>query len=76
MTSSDVDRARGRFECPRCGHQGHEVGTLRGTGGLLSSLFDVQRERFTTLTCERCRYTELYKGDRNVLSDVFDFFTQ
>ena len=65
----------GSYECPRCGHERCELGRLRGTGGLLSSLFDIQRERYTTVTCARCRYTELYKADRNTLEDVLDFVT-
>lgn len=64
------------FRCPKCGHKRYEVGELRGTGGILSKIFDVQRERFTTVTCRRCQYTELYKTDSSLLGDVFDFFTQ
>lgn len=64
------------FECPKCGNTDYEVGELRGTGGILSKIFDIQRERFSTVTCSRCRYTELYKTESSVLGDVFDFFTQ
>jgi len=63
------------FECPKCGHERCEVGQLRGTGGLLSSIFDVQRERFTSVSCARCRYTELYKADRKRLEEILDFVT-
>lgn len=66
----------GSYECAKCGHSGHEVGELRGTGGLLGQIFDVQHERFTTVTCSRCGYTELYRGDASTLEDVLDFFTQ
>lgn len=64
------------FRCAKCGRSGYEVGELRGTGGLLGQIFDVQHRKFTTLTCSHCGYTELYKGDASVLEDVFDFFTQ
>lgn len=64
------------FECPKCGHTGYEVGELRGTGGILSKIFDVQRSRFSTVTCTRCQYTEMYRADSSLLGDVFDFFTQ
>lgn len=64
------------FECSKCGHTGYEVGELRGAGGILSQLFDVQRARFSTVTCTRCEYTEMYRADSSLLGDVFDFFTQ
>lgn len=64
------------FECPKCGHTDYEVAELRGTGGILSKIFDVQRARFSTVTCTRCQYTELYRADSSLLGDVFDFFTQ
>lgn len=66
----------GSFTCPRCGHGGYEVGELRASGGFLGKLFDVQRQKFTTVTCESCRHTDLYKGDSSLLGDVLDFFSQ
>ncbi len=64
------------FTCPKCGGAGYEVDEMRATGGIFSKIFDVQRNRFTTVTCEECRYTELYKVEQGVLGDIFDFFTQ
>lgn len=64
------------FECPKCGHTDYEIGELRGAGGILSKIFDVQRARFSTVTCTRCQYTEMYRADSSLLGDVFDFFTQ
>lgn len=64
------------FSCPKCGHTDYEVDQFRATGGILSKIFDVQRQRFTTVTCGRCRYTELFKAESGLLGDIFDFFTQ
>ena len=72
----DDPPATGSFECAKCGHGRYEAGELRGAGGLLSKIFDDQRERFTTITCSRCGYTEIYRADSDLLEDVFDFFTQ
>jgi predicted nucleic-acid-binding Zn-ribbon protein len=49
---------------------------MRATGGILTKVFDIQSKRFTTVTCERCRYTEIYKADSSMLGNIFDFFTQ
>lgn len=66
---------RSSFQCEKCGHGHCEVGEVRAAGSTLSRIFDVEREVFTAVSCERCGYTELYRADRNVLEDIFDFFT-
>ena len=63
------------YKCPKCGNPEYETDQLRSTGGFLSKLFDVQNKRFTTVTCRRCRYTELFKADSSMLGNIFDFFT-
>ena len=66
-----------KYGCPRCGHDKYEAGEMRAAGGFWSKIFDVQARRFATLTCARCRHTELYEAkDRGSLENVFDFFTQ
>ncbi len=63
------------YRCPKCGHNGHEVDEFRATGGFLSKIFDVQSKRFTTVTCGRCRYTEIFKAKSSSIGNIFDFFT-
>ena len=62
------------FRCAKCSHSACEVREISTTGGLLSRFFDVSRHRFTSVTCERCRYTELYRLSPSGLRDVVDFF--
>lgn len=64
------------FRCPKCGSEECDIGELRAAGGFWSKVFDVQSRRFTTVTCCRCRYTELYQGDSSTLGNIFDFFTE
>lgn len=64
------------FRCSKCGHGECEVRELRGSGGFWTKVFDVQSQRFTTVVCERCRYTELYHADSSRIGNIFDFFTQ
>jgi predicted nucleic-acid-binding Zn-ribbon protein len=52
-----------------------ETGEIRAAGGFWSKIFDVQSRRFSTVTCTRCRYTEIYKADTNMLGNIFDLFT-
>jgi len=48
---------------------------FRATGGFLAKIFDVQSRKFTTVTCQRCHYVEIYRADTSMLGNIFDFFT-
>jgi hypothetical protein len=48
---------------------------MRAAGGFWAKIFDVQNRRFTTVTCQRCRHTELFNIESSKLGSVFDFFT-
>jgi predicted nucleic-acid-binding Zn-ribbon protein len=63
------------WQCVKCGNDQYEADQFRATGGILAKLFDVQNKRFTTVICDRCSYTEIYRADSSQLGDVFDFFT-
>ncbi|MHC4646956.1 MAG: zinc ribbon domain-containing protein [Planctomycetota bacterium] len=63
------------YTCPKCTNTQYDVGEFRATGGFLSKIFDVQSKRFTTVTCTRCKYTEIYRTKSSMLGNVFDFFT-
>ena len=63
------------YTCPKCHNKSYKVGQMRATGGILSKIFDVQTEKFSPVTCERCKYTEFYKAPTQALSNIFDFFT-
>ncbi len=66
--------ARGKkYECLKCSHDVYEVGETRSSGGLLSSFFEVETEKFSFVACARCGYTEFYRRNRNGLRNVLDF---
>jgi len=64
-----------KYKCPKCNNDGYETGEFRATGGLLTKILDIQSKRFTTVTCTRCRYTEIYQADSSMLGNIFDLFT-
>jgi predicted nucleic-acid-binding Zn-ribbon protein len=72
---SAFDPGRMGYRCPKCGNSRFETGQLRATGGFWSKIFDVQHRKFTTVTCDRCKYTEMYKADSSALGNIFDFIT-
>ncbi|MGM0587783.1 MAG: zinc ribbon domain-containing protein [Bacteroidota bacterium] len=64
------------WTCPKCGNRTYETDEMQATGGILAKLFDVQNKKFTAVTCEKCRYTELYKEESGMLGNIFDFLSQ
>lgn len=65
-----------KWTCPKCENTEFDVGQFQATGGGFAKLFDIQNKKFSTVTCTRCLYTEIYRTDTSNLSNVFDFFTQ
>jgi predicted nucleic-acid-binding Zn-ribbon protein len=63
------------YTCPKCRNTEYDVGEFRAAGGFFTKVFDVQSKRFSTVTCTRCKYTEIYRADSSMLGNIFDFFT-
>ena len=51
------------YKCPKCAHTNASIDEFRATGGIFSKIFDVQNKKFTTVSCDQCSYTEIYKAD-------------
>ncbi|WP_276717443.1 zinc ribbon domain-containing protein [Caloranaerobacter azorensis] len=64
---------KSNWKCPKCSNTSYETDQFQATGGTFAKLFDIQNKKFTTVTCTRCRYTEIYKADASQLSNIFDF---
>ena len=60
--------------CPKCGHGDASVGSISTTGSGLSKMFDIQTNKFRTVTCTNCGYTELYRDMGSSGSDLVDVF--
>ncbi|NKB86617.1 MAG: GTP-binding protein [Acidobacteria bacterium] len=63
------------YTCPKCSGHAFETREMRGAGGFWSKIFDVQGQRYTTVICSNCRYTEFYNADTSMLGNIFDLFT-
>ncbi len=63
------------YKCPKCDNDTYTTGQMRATGRTLSKIFDVQTEKYTSVTCDNCTYTEFYKSKTSAISNVFDLFT-
>jgi predicted nucleic-acid-binding Zn-ribbon protein len=63
------------FKCAKCENTTYDIDEFRATGGFLTKVFDIQSKKFSTVTCQRCKYTEIYRADSSMLGNIFDFFT-
>lgn len=63
-----------KYICPKCGNHSYETDKFQATGGTLSKMFDVQNKKFYTVSCSKCGYTELYKGNTSDFENILDFF--
>ena len=72
---SKLNVQHANWQCRKCENLEFETDEFRATGGPLAKLFDVQNKKFSTVSCTRCGYTELYKSSTSTLGNFFDFFT-
>ena len=68
-----MSRRNDNWVCPKCGSRGADVDRLQATGGNFAKLFDVQNKSFNTVSCIKCGYTELYRGETDDAMNVIDF---
>ena len=55
------------WRCPKCNNHEHEVSTFAATsGGLFTRWFNIQNKKFSTLSCKRCQFTEVYKTKTSI----------
>ena len=62
------------WTCLKCENRYFEQGKMATTAGGLSKFFNVQNRKFTTVTCTRCKYTEIYQTDSSTIENILDFF--
>ncbi|MBA3988791.1 zinc ribbon domain-containing protein [Aliidiomarina maris] len=67
--------AKAKFECFKCKSNQFEAGQLRGKGGLVSAIFNLNNKRFRYVSCKRCGYTEFYSSVLGGGQKAVDFFT-
>ncbi len=61
------------YACLKCQNTSYVTDEFRATGSGFARFFDVQNKKFTTVSCDQCGYTEIYRGDTSKLGNVLDF---
>ena len=67
--------SKGSFSCAKCLGTTYKTGQLRTTGSGLSRFLNLQNQKYATVACEGCGYTELYKLDGSGIGNILDIFT-
>jgi hypothetical protein len=53
----------------------HRDGELRTTGSGISQFLNIQNQKYATVACAGCGYTELYRLDGSGIGNIVDLFT-
>ena len=67
--------AQQAYSCVKCGGVQYQAGEIRTTGSGLSRFLNIQNQKYATISCRGCGYTEMYRRDGSGLGNVLDFFT-
>ncbi|MBV2133737.1 zinc ribbon domain-containing protein [Pseudomonas sp. MAP12] len=61
-----------KYKFLKCDCEKYEVGETRNSGGILSSVFEVETEKFSFISCSHCGHTEFYRCERSALRALYD----
>lgn len=62
-----------QYVCDKCSNTHYISDQFQATGGNFSKLFDIQNKKFITVSCSRCGFTELYRGETSDGWNILDF---
>jgi predicted nucleic-acid-binding Zn-ribbon protein len=65
-----------KYTCPKCGKKEYEIGEMWTFSSLWTKILELHTRRFTYLTCQNCKYTEIYKVPKKKIGDVINFIAR
>ena len=63
------------YVCVKCNATEYTTGELRTTGSGITRFLNIQNQRYGTVSCVGCGYTEIYRIGGKGIGNVVDFFT-
>jgi len=67
---------RVKYACPKCGNHEFELGSVFMPGSLMAKIFNFEHRRFTSITCTKCKYTELYNLPKESIQYTLDLIVK
>ncbi|MQF48796.1 GTP-binding protein [SAR202 cluster bacterium AC-647-N09_OGT_505m] len=66
--------AKQSYSCIKCEGTEYRTGELRTTGSGITRFLNIQSQKYATVACAGCGYTELYRLDGSGIGNILDFF--
>lgn len=64
------------YSCTKCQNNGYKTGAIRTTGSGISRFLNLQNQKYNTVSCDKCGYTEIYRaGGGGAAGNILDLFT-
>ena len=64
------------YQCNKCDGGEYRTGELRTTGSGLTRFLNIKNQKYATVSCADCGYTEIYRQDGGgKLGNILDLFT-
>ena len=64
------------FSCTKCKGNKYKTGAIRTTGSGISRFLNLQNQKYNTISCDKCGYTEIYRaGGGGAAGNILDLFT-
>ena len=67
--------AKETYSCIKCKGTEYRSGELRTTGSGITRFLNIQNQKYATVACKGCGYTELYRLDGSGMDNIIDAFT-
>ena len=64
-----------QYSCIKCEGTDYRAGELRATGSGITRFLNIQNQKYATVACAKCGYTELYRLDGSGIGNIIDLFT-
>ena len=66
---------RRQFSCMKCSGTEYTGGEIRATGSGVSRFFNLQNQKFASVSCSNCGYTEFYRMASGRVGNILDILT-
>lgn len=68
--------AKQQYSCVKCEATEYATGEIRTTGSGLSRFLNFQNQKFKTVSCANCGYTEVYRANAGgAVGNIFDILS-
>ena len=65
-----------KYTCQKCGNKQYEIGEIWAVGSFWTRIFEIHNRKFTFLSCQKCKYTELYKVPQKNISEIINLLAR